>query len=143
MKASDIMTEDPTCCESNATIASVAQLMKDNDCGEIPVIEQGKLVGVITDRDICCRVVAEGRDPDRTVAANCMSSRVVTLPPEADIEQCISVMERNQVRRIPIVNRAGRCCGIVAQADIAAEVPQDRAGEVLKEVSRESRVAPM
>jgi len=95
----------------------------------------GQPVGVITDRDIICRAVALGKNPLELTARDCMTSPVVTVTPDASIEQCAEVMETHRLRRIPVVDAAGSCCGIVSQADVALRMP-DVAGHVVSAISR-------
>jgi len=109
--------------------------MVDNNCGEIPVVDQsGRLVGVVTDRDITCRCVAEGKSAD-TPVEEVMSSSLVTVMPDASIDECCKKMEDNQVRRLPVVDDQGKCCGIVSQADIALHAGKEAAGDLVREVS--------
>lgn len=139
MRIQDIMTPDPACCTPDMRMQDVARLMLDNDCGEIPVVdnhESKHLVGVVTDRDITVRGVAEGKDPMRTNIADVMSGSVVSAKMDDSIEDCIELMEEHQVRRIPIVDAQGRCCGIVSQADIALRGDNRETGEVVRDVSR-------
>lgn len=139
MQVKDIMTRDPACCTPDTNLQAVARLMVECDCGEIPVVENRqsmKPVGVVTDRDICCRTVAEGKNPLGMTAGDCMSSPCVTVTPEMSVEECCRVMEENQIRRVPVVDERGACCGIVAQADIARHAPEQEAAEVVKVVSR-------
>jgi CBS domain-containing protein len=139
MKVKDIMTKDPACCMPDTNLQAVARMMIDNDCGCIPVVDNEqsmKPVGVITDRDICCRTVAEGKNPLEMTAGDCMSSPSVTVSQETSIEDCCKLMEENQIRRIPVVDENGRCCGIVAQADIAQHAPKQETGEVIRQVSQ-------
>src|ERR1700704_1232188 len=118
--ARDVMTPDPACCTPHTTLDEVAKLMAQNDCGEIPVVDSGdQIVGVITDRDIVCRVVAEGKNPMGYTVETCMSQPVVTVPSDAPLEEVISTMEKHQIRRVPVVDERGSCAGIVSQADIA------------------------
>jgi CBS domain-containing protein len=138
MKAQDIMTEKPACCTTESNLQQAAQMMVDCDCGEIPVTEGSRLVGVVTDRDIACRAVAKGRDPLRTTVGEIMSTPVMTVPEDADLDECCRVMEAAQVRRVPVVDRAGNCRGIVSQADIARRGSESKAGEVVRDVSRPS-----
>jgi CBS domain-containing protein len=139
MLVQDVMTQNPACCGPNATLQELARTMADCDCGEIPIVEKGnsgKLIGVVTDRDIACRAIAEGRDPQRTLAQDVMSSPVVSVTPEMDLEDCCRKMEDNQIRRVPVVDANGACCGIVAQADIARRAPAEETGEVVRDISR-------
>jgi CBS domain-containing protein len=135
------MTESPACCTPETGVQSVAQLMVDNDCGCIPVVESeetGKPVGVITDRDIVTRAVAEGRNPLDLTAADVMTKNVITVTPGTSIEECCDLMEQQQIRRITVVDESGSCCGIVAQADIANHADQRKTAEVVQEVSKAS-----
>jgi CBS domain-containing protein len=135
------MTESPACCTPETGVQSVAQLMVDNDCGCIPVVESeetGKPVGVITDRDIVTRAVAEGRNPLDLTAADVMTKNVITVTPGTSIEECCDLMEQQQIRRITVVDDSGSCCGIVAQADIANHADQRKTAEVVQEVSKAS-----
>ena len=138
MTVRDIMTANPACCGPGTPIPQVAQLMVEFDCGEIPVLDPGSgtLVGVITDRDIICRAVARNENPLLLTARDCMSSPVVTVTPEMSIDACCQVMEVAQVRRVPVVDDRGICCGIVAQADIAAHASKRKAGELVREISQ-------
>ncbi|HEX7030009.1 MAG TPA: CBS domain-containing protein [Gammaproteobacteria bacterium] len=139
MRIQDIMTADPACCTPDMRLQDVARLMLDNDCGEIPVVDNAEsmhLVGVVTDRDITVRGVAEGKDPAGTTVADVMSSDVVSAKMDSSVEECVELMEENQIRRIPIVDAQGRCCGIVAQADIALRGDNRETGEVVRDVSR-------
>lgn len=129
------------CCTPDTNLKDVAKLMAEHDCGDIPVIQDGdgrKLIGVITDRDITCRAVAEGRNPLELTAQDCMSKPVVTVTPDTMLEDCCHTMERNQIRRVPVVDARGACCGVVSQADIARVASKARAGQVLREISRQT-----
>jgi CBS domain-containing protein len=138
----DVMTKDPACCNRDTALRDVARMMVDHDCGEIPVVEKDKrLVGVITDRDIVIRALAEGKDPLQLKAADCMSQSVVTIRPEASVEECAQLMKRNRVRRLPVVDQEGRCCGIVAQADLARKGSEQQAARVVQKVSQPSGMA--
>ena len=144
MQVKEVMTADPVCCTPDTPIPVVARMMVDNDCGEIPVVDDkaSKLpIGVITDRDIVCRVVAKDINPQGTIAIDCMTKPCVTVTPEMSIEQCCRIMEENQIRRVPVVDAGGSCCGIVALADIALQTRDSVAGEVVKEVSEPNKSA--
>ncbi|MGH9969464.1 MAG: CBS domain-containing protein [Pyrinomonadaceae bacterium] len=144
MQVKEVMTTDPTCCTSDTTLQEVAQMMVNHDCGEIPVVEnrENKLpIGVITDRDIVCRTVAQGLNPLDLTVADFMSKPCLTVTPEMSLEQCARILEENQIRRVPVVDAAGRCCGIVALADIALRARQDVVAEVVREVSEPSAAA--
>jgi CBS domain-containing protein len=137
--ARDVMTPDPACCTPTTTLDEVAKLMRQNDCGEIPVVDPAERpIGVVTDRDIVCRVVAEGKNPMAYTAETCMSEPVVTVSADSPIEDVIATMEKHQIRRIPVVDERGACAGIIAQADVAwAERPRE-VGELVREVSRDT-----
>lgn len=144
MQVKEVMTSNPACCTADTPIPAVAKMMVDHDCGEIPVVEDigSKLpIGVVTDRDIACRLVAKGINPLVTIAAECMSKPIVTVTPDMSIEECCRIMEEKLIRRVPVVDERGSCCGIVALADIALQTRKNVAGEVVKEVSQPTRVA--
>jgi CBS domain-containing protein len=137
--ARDVMTTEPSCCTAAATLDQVAKLMVQNDCGEIPVVDRAeKLIGVITDRDIVCRVVAKGKNPSAVTAAECMSEPVVVVNEDTTLDDVMSVMEENQIRRVPVVDASGCCCGIISQADVAQCATENETGEMVREVSKDS-----
>ena len=144
MQVKEIMTGSPACCTPDTSLQEVAQKMVENDCGCIPVVEDEvsmKPVGVVTDRDIICRTVAEGRNPREMTAGDCMSSPVVTVTPETSVDDCCNTMEENQIRRVPVVDEEGGCCGMVAQADIARKGSEHQTAEVVQDVSRPTGTA--
>jgi len=137
--ARDVMTLNPVCCSPETTLDQVARLMRQNDCGEIPIVDPAdRPIGVVTDRDIVCRVVADGKNPLVYTAEACMSQAVVTVPDNAPLEDVISTMERHQIRRVPVVDEQGRCTGIISQADVAWTGPQRKVAELVREVSRDT-----
>ena len=139
MKVKEIMTENPICCVATTSLEEVARMMVENDCGAIPVVEDQegwKPVGIITDRDITCRAVAEGRNPLELVAGDIMTPSPVTAGPDTELEDCERLMAEHQLRRILVVDADGGCCGIVALADIARHAPETEAAEVVEEVSK-------
>jgi CBS domain-containing protein len=122
LRVKEVMTKNPACCEPETSLVDVGRLLIENDCGGIPVVDdldRRRPIGVITDRDIACRAVAEGRDALNLTAGGCMSSPCVTANLEASLEECCRLMERKRVGRIVVVDGTGACCGIVAQADVA------------------------
>ena len=142
MTVNEIMTTEPECCAPGTTLQEVAELMVQHDCGEIPVCdENGKPIGVLTDRDIVCRIVAAGRDPSRLTALDCMSFPVVATRPDVSVEDCARLMKAHQVRRLPVVDEAGSCCGMVSQADLATKGPERATFEVVARVSAPTNVA--
>lgn len=138
MTCAEVMTPSPTCCSPQHTAIEAAELMQREDVGLVPVTSEngGKLIGVITDRDIVLKVVAEGRDPRSTVVTDVMSTDLVTCLPQETVETVMELMATRQVRRIPIVDRDGSIVGIVAQADIATRIanPQET-GQVVQAIS--------
>lgn len=136
-KVKEIMTKDPAACTPESDLRAVAGLMSEFNCGEIPVVgEKGRLVGVITDRDIACRVVAKGLSPSALRAKDAMTSRPVSVRPETRVEECLKLLEKNLIRRMPVVDEDGRLVGIVSQADIARKDSPRHAAELIREVSR-------
>ena len=130
------MTSSPTCCGPDASVQEAAKLMKDNSVGAIPVVnDAGEPVGIVTDRDICCGVVAQGKGTDTRVS-DVMSKDVLTAAPDEDVESCCNKMEEKQVRRTVVTDDAGKCCGIVAQADVAREADGKETAELVQKVSR-------
>ena len=143
-QAKDIMTTNPACCSPENSVEEAAQMMVKHDCGEIPVVDNKdnpKPIGVITDRDITCRVVATGKSPKQTRVRDAMSSPPVTVKQETSIEDCCRILEKNQIRRVPVVDRTGRCCGMVSQADIAKAASREQTAGVVKHVSEPSEHA--
>lgn len=139
MNVREIMTESPACCTADTPLQEVAQMMVQNDCGCIPVVENEdskKPIGMITDRDITTRVVAEGKNPKDLTAKDAMTSEVVSVTPDTSIEDCCNLMEEKQIRRIAVVDNSGSCCGMIAQADIANNASVSTTAEVVQEVSR-------
>jgi CBS domain-containing protein len=139
MNVKEIMTENPICCTSATSLEEVARMMVENDCGAIPVVEDQegwKPIGVITARDITTRAVAEGRNPLELSAGDIMTPSPVTVGPDTTVEECETLMEKHQLRRILVVDSDGGCCGIVALADIARNAPESQTAEVVEEVSK-------
>jgi CBS domain-containing protein len=138
MNIKDVMTSNPVCCPPNATLQDVAQRMRDEDIGEVPIVEQDgarKLLGVVTDRDIVVRAVATGRDIAALRASDCMTAPAVTCTENDTLEDCAQAMASHRVRRMPIVDENGELCGIVAQADLQATDARSLKGHVADRVS--------
>ena len=139
-KCSDVMTKDPVCCLPNDTVVKTAELMKSKNIGPIPVInnEQArKLIGIVTDRDLALKIVAEGRDPKSTEVESVMTRKVVTCRAEDDLQKALDAMAEHQLRRIPVVDHDNKILGIIAQADVATRVDQpDKTAEMVKEISQ-------
>lgn len=136
MDVRSVMTSNPACCSRQTPLPEVAKMMLDNDCGEIPVIDDGgSPLGVVTDRDIATRVVAQGRDAGKSTAADAMSSPAQTVRFDSSIEEAINMMESAQIRRVPVIDESGKVCGMISQADVALANRDGRTGEVVREVS--------
>jgi CBS domain-containing protein len=132
MKAQEIMTRDPACVTPGATARDAAKMMQAEDTGVLPVVEdQGsrKLVGVVTDRDIAIRVVAEGKNGDTRVGDVLSGGRMTTCRPDDSVDDVMDAMAKDKVRRVPIVDDAGMLVGIVSQADIVRKAHDDRKAE--------------
>lgn len=135
--ARDVMTPRPACCTPDTPLDQIAKMMIQNDCGEIPVINhRDELVGVVTDRDIVCRVVAAGKNPVGYPAEHCMSQPVVSVRDSDSLQDVLSTMEKNRIRRVPVVDAEDRCVGIIAQADVAWAGKAPDVAELVREVSR-------
>ena len=131
----DLMTENPSSCERGTPVAEAAKVMARENVGSVPVVENGSLVGVVTDRDLVVRVLAEGRDPQSTTVGEIASSEPVTLSPDDGLDKALQLLARHQVRRLPVVE-GERLVGIVAQADIARHADEVQTGEVVEEISK-------
>jgi CBS domain-containing protein len=138
MSITSIMTPNPVCCTVGTPLQEVAKMMLDTDCGQIPVVaEDGskRPIGVVTDRDIVIRLVAQGSNPVDATAGDAMSTPCVTVSCDTSLRECCDVMEASQIRRVPVVDAQGELCGIVALADIALSGQDAKTVEVVKEVS--------
>ncbi|HZI42020.1 MAG TPA: CBS domain-containing protein [Gemmatimonadaceae bacterium] len=142
MKVQDVMTKDPACVTPGASIREAAQLMQREDIGIVPVVdEQGtkRLVGVVTDRDIAIRIVAEGRGGDTRVSEIMSTRDLATCSADDDIAEVMEAMADEQVRRIPIIDGGGLLVGIVAQADIVRKTrDSERAERTVEQISQPS-----
>jgi CBS domain-containing protein len=138
MKVSEIMTKHPAYVTLETSLHDVAQLMVEHDCGSLPVLETEEdltPVGIITDRDITIRTVAHNKNPLHMIAGEVMTEGVITVTPDSSVEECLVVMEKNQVRRILVVDGSRNICGIVAQADIARKGSASDTAELVKDLS--------
>jgi CBS domain-containing protein len=133
----DAMTEDPRSIGASASVVEAARLMQEQHIGSLPVTDDEKLVGMITDRDITTRVVAEAAVPETTSVGDVYSRDVVSVEPSNDLEEALRLMARHQVRRLPVVDN-GRLVGIVAQADIALRKNEQKTGELVEAISEPS-----
>jgi CBS domain-containing protein len=138
-KCKDVMTKNPVCCEPGDSISLVADIMKQQDVGSVPVVESkasNRLVGIVTDRDLVVKVLAGGRGIDGVTVRDAMTTNPASCREEDDVDQAIDLMADRQIRRVPIVDASGRVCGIIAQADVATRVNRDdRTGELVEAIS--------
>lgn len=144
MHVESIMSSNVACCTPDTTLQEVARMMMECDCGAIPVVAEmtdRQLVGIVTDRDITTRAVAEGRNPLTMSAGDVMSQPIVAVYRDASIADTLRAMEDNQIRRVPVIDEAHKLVGIVSQADVALKSPDQTTGQVVEEISRPSRRA--
>jgi len=130
------MTPNPRTIEPSTPIVEAAKLMRDEDVGPVPIVESGRVVGILTDRDIAVRVVAEGKDPQSKTAGEVASKQLVTIDPDQTIDEAARLMAQHQVRRLPVCEEDGRLVGIVAQADVALVGADAQTGEVVQQISQ-------
>ncbi len=138
MLCKDVMTSHVTTCAPQASAQAAALIMSEEDVGIVPVVDPDtqRLVGVVTDRDLCLDVVAAGKHPGDAHVSDSLHTEPVTCRPEDSIEQCLTLMQRHRVRRIPIVDGDGRCVGIVSQKDVALRVSDPQGlHETLRQIS--------
>ena len=138
-KARDVMTKELVYASPQDTVSHVAELMKMEDIGPVLIVdneESKRLVGIVTDRDLALKVVAEGRDPQTTTVEEVMTRKLITSRPDDDIENAMKAMAQYQLRRIPVVEDDNRLVGIISQADVATRVDEpEKTAEVVKEIS--------
>ena len=141
MNVKEIMTPAPAVCRAETPLQEVARTMVTCDCGAIPVVGPSGtgLVGIITDRDIVVRGIAEGRNPMSLTASDCMTTPAITISDDASLDDCTDLMEDRKIRRVAVVDKTGSLCGIVAQADIARHASRKEAGEFVRDVSTPGR----
>lgn len=135
MLIKDVMTTAPFCCKASDRVDRVAMLMLEHDCGAIPVCDSGKLVGMITDRDITCRVVATGKTPSAIPVSEIMTKKVHAIRQDEDVEAAIDLMKTKLVRRLPVINGDGIVVGIVAPSDLAPTMASHNVADFLLAVS--------
>ena len=135
-KIRDVMTPNPRTVEPSSTVQEAAKVMRDEDVGPVPIVENGSVTGIVTDRDIVLNVVAEGKDVTSTPVSEIASGDLITIDPEQTLDEALRLMAQHQVRRLPVCEEDGRLVGIVAQADIALQSDDARTGEVVEEISK-------
>lgn len=144
MKVREIMSANPVCCLSTDTAEKVAQTLREHNIGSIPVVadhQTRKLIGIITDRDLCCSIVAGGLDPKRTSIEKFVTTSPITCRDGENLEHCARAMQDHKVRRIPVVDGEGAVIGIVALADLVLKESPERASKTIVEISRPSKAA--
>jgi CBS domain-containing protein len=146
MNIKDVMTTNPRYCVPGDTSTHAARIMKDKNVGIVPIIASDidhKLIGVVTDRDLCLAIVAQNVQPDSVQVRQCMTTPIVTVWPEDDVQKALALMSENQVRRIPVVNEDGMLEGMVATADIVqrASVSSDKMYDAFKKISEPTEQA--
>ena len=135
MSVRDVMTPGVRTVSASQSLADAAEVMKGEDVGSVPVVEEGRLTGILTDRDIVTRAVAERRDPQTVRVEEVVSRELVTVEPDQDLDEALALMARHQVRRLPVVEE-GRLVGMLAQADVALEAKEKKVGETVEEISK-------
>jgi CBS domain-containing protein len=132
----DVMTSNPCSIDAEKSVAYAAKMMREEDVGLAPIVEGDKLIGMLTDRDIAIRVVAEGRNPEQVKVADVASKQVVTIDPQQDLDEALRIMAKHQVRRLAVLEEDGKLVGVVAQADIAREGDDMQTGKLVEEISK-------
>jgi CBS domain-containing protein len=132
----DLMTANPCAIEADKPVAYAAKMMQQERVGLAPIVDGGRLVGTLTDRDIVTRVVAQGKNPQSVTVREVASTAPVTISPQQDLDQALQLMTSHQVRRLPVVEEDGRLVGIVAQADIAREAKEKQTGQLVEDISQ-------
>ena len=136
MKIREIMSSDVQCTKPDNTLTEAAGLMRQLDTGAVPVCDHDRLAGMLTDRDIAIRAVADGRDPNATSVRDVMSPGVVYVFEDQSVEEAAHLMEEKQIRRLPVLNRNKRMVGIVSLGDLAVQSQPSFGGEALREISQ-------
>ncbi len=135
-KVHEVMTDRPRAVTPETTVSEAAQLMKSDDIGSLPILEGEHLTGMVTDRDIVIRAIAEGKDPRGMPVREVASRELVTVNADEDLSSALHLMASQQVRRLPVVDDDGRLVGILAQADVAVEAKEKAVGEMVEEISK-------
>lgn len=139
MKVREIMTREPVCCTAEDTAQKVARTLRDQNVGSLPVVldqQSRTLLGMITDRDLCCKVMADGLDSRTTKIEKIISLSPVSCRDGENLDECERLMQSHQLRRIPVVDSEGHCIGIVAQADLALREKPEKVSRTVAEISK-------
>jgi CBS domain-containing protein len=143
MLVKEVMSKEVIFCTLSDTAQAAAKIMKAHGVGALPVVsdaEYRRLEGIVTDRDLCCSVIAEARLAETTKVADVMTCNPVTCAPENTLDECEKLMQAHQVRRLPVVGAQGRCIGMIGQADVALHAPATKVAKTLAEISKATRV---
>lgn len=136
MKVRDVMTADVVTASPDTTLEEIATMMKNEDTGAIPIVDEDELLGIVTDRDIVIRCVAEGRDPSEVSAEDILTDDLDVVDPDTDVAEALDMMGRRQIRRLPVV-ADGALVGMISIGDLAVKQGDEQdTGEALKDVSR-------
>jgi CBS domain-containing protein len=130
----DLMTQNPRAVRPDDTVVDASRMMRDENVGSLPVVDSDRLIGMVTDRDVAVRVVAEGRDPGEVSVQEIASRNPVTAEATSDLNEALQLMARHQVRRLPVTEE-GRLVGIIAQADVAGEIGDKQTGRLVEAIS--------
>jgi len=131
----EAMTASVSSVSPSQSLADAAEVMKREDVGSVPVVDEGRLAGIVTDRDIVTRAVAEQRNPQAVRVEEIASHELVTVEPEQDLDEALALMARHKVRRLPVLEQ-GRLVGMLAQADVALEAKEEMVGEMVEQISQ-------
>ena len=140
-KVNEIMSSRLAVCTKDTTIEDAVNMMVSMDCGAIPVVDSNesvKPIGMITDRDIVERTMAKGLNPIGKKVEECMTNNCFTIQKEATLPEALKVMEKNQIRRLTVIDNDGKCCGILSQADVALNSTDGKVAKLLRQVSKPS-----
>ena len=135
-RVENVMTANPRSVDPETDVGEAARILRDENVGSLPVVRDGRVTGIVTDRDLAIRVLAEGRDHGSTRVADVVSGEPVTVRADQDLDEALRLMAHHQLRRLIVVEDSYRLVGILAQADVALTGDEERAGEVVEEISR-------
>jgi CBS domain-containing protein len=136
MKVRDVMTERVTTANPETTLEEIANMMKNDDTGAIPVVDDGEVIGIVTDRDIVVRCIAQGGDATEMTAEDVVSENLETIDPESDLDEAVEMMSSKQIRRLPVVEN-GELVGMLSIGDVAVKQgDEEESGRALKDVSK-------
>ena len=139
MKCSEVMTENPVCCLPNDSVSQAARVMRREHISPVPVVSDERtkeIIGIVTDRDLAIKVVAESRDPNRTTVGDVMTHAIVVCRESDDLSSALSAMEEYQIRRVPVIDHRGRLVGIISQEDVSSGIHKPTSAVLMAEISR-------